>query len=110
MNKNLVSTELSFQQLEMRNGTITYDRDSLSYHIITGIVLTHNRSATCYLDLLVHALRQHSAYRCRARPLPTEQDAVDMDFAVTADAAKVKTSVPYEELELILISSGGYGA
>jgi hypothetical protein len=103
MNKNLVSTELSFSaQLEMRNGTITYDRDSLSYHIITGIVLTHNRSATCYLDLLVHALRQDYGIPVSRETLPRmEQDAVDMDFAVLADAAKVKTSVPYEELELI---------
>jgi hypothetical protein len=83
-------------------GLVTYDPDSLSYHIILGIILSHNRSVMRYVPLLVETLGTDYAIPVTEREIPAlSKDAFDFDLAELVSAAKADGTVVWEGIQLL---------
>jgi hypothetical protein len=81
---------------------VAYDPDRLSYPIILGIVLAHNRSIMRYVPLLVETLSTdyHIPVTCTDIPALSKDDC-DFDLAELASAAKADGAITFADVRLL---------
>lgn len=84
-----VCTELTFgAQVSFKSGRVQYDDSRLSYHVILGIVLTANRSAVSFTDLLVASLRDDYGMAVSMHTVQATERDYDADINILAEAQR----------------------
>jgi hypothetical protein len=90
-----VSTDLSFAaQNTFKDNRVQYDQERLSYRVILGIVLTANRSAVSFTDLLVGTLREDYGIPVSMHTAHLKEAGYDADITILAEAQRPKV-VPH---------------